>query len=588
MIPFCVSAQENSSVVSSTVPLQGKTSNPFPSSDAGAFSVSSRNPSSSRIVANGAVSENFQRGQLFEKTNLVTDQSGTVPPAWAQGAFNPITSTALAPFAANLFSGRFAGTYTESLNNEYVITPGDRIVLRIWGARSFDDVLVVDQQGNIFIPEVGPVKVGGMQHGNLLSSVKSAIQKVYTDNVESYVNLQTSQPVGIFVTGFVNFPGRYAGGATDSILTFIDRAGGINAERGSYRQIEVKRNNRVIATFDLYNFALSGVLPPLRLRDGDVILVKNRGLTVAAYGMLREQANYEFSGSSSASGKQLIAMATPLPQASHVSVIGVRNRTPFNIYLSLEEFSSFQLQNGDVVEFVSDRRGDSIMVSVSGAISGASRYPIKRSLKLRDLLAQVKVDPNLAATDSIYIRRLSVARDQQAILRDSLNRLEQSALTATSSTPEEATLRVQEAKLIQDFVKRAQKLEADGVLVVSRDGIVNDVWLEDGDQIIIPQKSNIVQVTGEVTMPKAVTYEPNLSIDDYLASAGGVTPRANEKQILLVKRNGQVMLAKNSNVMPGDRLLVLPKVENKNLLLAKDLMQIIYQIAVATKIALDI
>ena len=166
--------------------------------------------------------------------------------------------------------------------------------------------------------------------------------------------------------------------------------------------------------------------------------------------------------------------------------------------------------------------------------------------------------------------------------------MEQTALTATSSTPEEAQLRVDEARLIQDFVKRAGQLEPDGVIVVSRGKEVSDIWLEDGDEIVIPQKSNVVQVTGEVVMPKAVAYEKGMSLDDYLAAAGGVSDRADEKHILVAKQNGEVGLAERLGVNAGDRILVLPRVDTKGLLLAKDLMTIVYQIAVATKVAIDI
>lgn len=72
-----------------------------------------------------------------------------------------------------------------------------------------------------------------------------------------------------------------------------------------------------------------------------------------------------------------------------------------------------------------------------------------------------------------------------------------------------------------------------------------------------------------------------------MASAGGVSSRANDKQILIAKQNGEVGLADSLGIEPGDRILVLPKVDTKDMLMAKDLMQIIYQIAVATKIVVD-
>lgn len=561
------------------------------------------NPGSAGVSVNPA---NMPAGTVIGPNGTVMPVAGTplviptdvssvtvAPPAWAQGAYRSSTSIALKPFASNLFEGRFASTFSDAANGDYVLAPGDRVVVRIWGARSYDDVLIVDQQGNLFIPEVGPVRVAGTKNSGLLNTVRSAISRVYTDNVQAYVSLQSAQPVAVYVTGFVNHPGRYAGGSLDSILSFLDRAGGIDPERGSYRRIEIIRNKQVIADLDLYQFALAGDVTSLRLKDGDVILVKEKGISVSAYGLLREEAVYELTESTGAKvkkpvGSRLVELASPLKNVSHVSVSGTRNKAPFNRYFSLDEFKSFGLADGDIVEFVADMPGQTIMATVTGAITGASRYPIHKTVKLRDLLRRIEVEPELAATDSIYLRRKSVARDQKAVLQDSLRRLEQTALTATSSTPEEAQLRVDEARLIQDFVKRASQLEPDGVIVVSRGTEINDIWLEDGDEVVIPQKSNVVQITGEVVMPKAVAFEQGMSLDDYLAAAGGVSSRADEEHILVAKQNGEVGMADRLGISPGDRIMVLPKVDTKGMLLAKDLMQIIYQIAVATKVAVDL
>lgn len=563
----------------------GQSSNPAPSS-VGMPTTASAMPVATMMGPNGTQLSGSLSSNDYRRTTIPT--TNVAAPAWAQGPLSNATSVVLRPFASKLFEGRFAGTFSDMTSSDYILASGDRVVVRIWGARSYDDVLVVDQQGNLFLPEVGPIHVAGLRQANLLATVKQAIGRVFTDNVQVYVNLQSAQPVAVYVTGFVNSPGRYAGGSLDSIMSFIDRAGGIDAARGSYRHIEVIRNKKVVEKLDLYRFALEGTVPNLRLKNGDVILVKEKGISVSAYGLLREQAAYEFSKPTAAKGAGLIELATPERNVSHVSISGTRNQSPVNRYLSLNEFRSFALADGDIVEFVADKPGETIMATVQGAITGASRYPIHKTTKLRDLLRQIEVEPELAATDAIYLRRKSVSRDQKAVIQDSLRRLEQTALTVTSSTPEEAQIRVKEAELIQDFVKRASQLEPDGVVVISRRGQVSDLWLEDGDEIVIPQKSNVVMVTGEVVLPKAVAYESGMTLDDYLASAGGVSARANDEQILVAKQNGEVGLADNLGIEPGDRILVLPKIDTKGMLMAKDLMQIVYQIAVATKIAIDI
>ena len=97
------------------------------------------------------------------------------PPAWGVSPYEGSATARLQPYGANLFTGNFSSTYHDGLQPQYVIMPGDRILLRIWGAVTYDDVLVVDQQGNIFIPEVGPVRVGGLQHSQLKQAVNDLI-----------------------------------------------------------------------------------------------------------------------------------------------------------------------------------------------------------------------------------------------------------------------------------------------------------------------------------------------------------------------------------------------------------------------------
>ena len=109
----------------------------------------------------------------------------------------------------------------------------------------------------------------------------------------------------------MNHPGRYAGGSVDSVLSFVDRAGGIDPARGSYRHIEIIRGGKSIAKLDLYLFALQGKVPQLRLKNGDVILVNEKGVSVSAYGLLREEAQYELLEARSGKGNRALLNSRP-------------------------------------------------------------------------------------------------------------------------------------------------------------------------------------------------------------------------------------------------------------------------------------
>ena len=238
--------------------------------------------------------------------------------------------------------------------------------------------------------------------------------------------------------------------------------------------------------------------------------------------------------------------------------------------------------------FISDNQKETILTSVVGPIKSKSRFIVKKGTNLLDVLKNVQIDESVADCTSVYIKRKSVAEQQKIIIDEALKRLEQSSLTAESGSVDEANIRVKEAELIQDFVKRAKNTQPDGIVVVSANGKIKNLILEDGDEIIIPQKTNVIQIGGEVMMPKAIVYDESYNLLDYINETGGFSQRADEENILVILPNGQVGKIEQLKIQPGARIIVMPRVDTKKMQFAKDIMQIIYQIAVATKVAIGL
>jgi hypothetical protein len=207
---------------------------------------------------------------------------------------------------------------------------------------------------------------------------------------------------------------------------------------------------------------------------------------------------------------------------------------------------------------------------------------------LRELLDAIAVPRNLTDTRSISLRRVSVAEQQQKALEESLRRLETNYLGASSSTPQEAEIRLKEAELISNFVARASEAKPTGRLVVSRNDQISDIRLQDGDVITLPEYSDSILISGEVLVPQSVVYKEGLSVEDYIDTAGGFSQHADDDRILVVRMNGEVRQAEDVRTRPGDEILVLPKVPTKNIQLATSISQILFQIAVATKVAIDL
>lgn len=540
-----------------------------------------------------SLSDSILPQQANQQGNLPQQEVDDTPRAnWNSGTYGPVAPNVqnpdtLPPFGANLFTGGFRGAMGDGLNPDYRIKPGDQVTVRAWGAFELDRVLPVDAQGNIFIPGSGPLNVEGQSSQQVDASVRQAITSVYPDNVQVYTNLQGVQPVAVYVTGYVENPGRYAGTPSDSLLYYLDQSGGIDQDLGSYRQIRVMRDGRNVATVDLYDFLINGNIPRPQFQDGDTIVVEERGPAIAVGGDVHREYRYEMTGSS-LSGAELVNLARLRSGVSHVLLRGDREEGPIAQYFPIDLFAGQMIRSGDEVLFSSDKRSETIVVEVEGSYYGPSRYALPRNARLSELLDAIAVPENMTAVESISIQRESVKKQQAQSLEESLRRLETTYLGAPSSTNEEAQIRVQEAQLIQDFISRASELEPSGRLVVAYDGRISDIRLQDGDVVTIPEVSDSMLISGEVLVPQAAVYRPGMSVIDYIEGAGGFTDRADDDHILVVRQNGAVENARNVNLRPGDEILVMPAAPTHNLQLASTLTQILYQIAVATKVAVDL
>jgi len=506
-------------------------------------------------------------------------------------------------FGANLFTGAFARQGTTQFNPDYSVAVGDRIQLRLWGGYEYDAVLVVDPKGNIFVPHVGPVKVLGVRNEDLQRVVESFVRKVFRANVYSYASLAAAQPVRVFVSGYVHRPGLYNGTSMDSLLHYLDQAGGIDPERGSFLRIEVKRGEIVRARINLYRFLLDGLLPLIQFADGDVIFVTPRQNTVKVSGLAENANRFEFNDEARTVA-DMIRLAKPLAQATHVRV--VRNTgTVRNIeYFPLEEGAQVLLQNGDELDFTADKKPGTITVRVEGEHQSPQEYVLPYGTRLGELIDKITFSER-SDVESLQLFRRSVKERQKKMLLAALRSLESAALTARSGTSDEARLRKDEADLILQWVERARQVEPRGQVLIAEASGRNDLLLENGDILHVPTQDGLVLVSGEVLFPNAIAYEPGMTVDDYIRHAGGYTQNANASRLVVAHRDGsfsegdssvvqadagfmfwweEQASAGDSKIRPGDEILVLPKIDVKSRQIAKDLTQILYQIAVSTKV----
>ncbi|MBX6743766.1 MAG: polysaccharide biosynthesis/export family protein [Acetobacteraceae bacterium] len=527
---------------------------------------------------------------LVEPDRVVSRPGTTTQSEGGPVAYGPLGDAnramgATAVFGASLFT-REATSVSDAPNPNYVIVPGDRISLRVWGAVEAETTGTVDPNGTLFLPNVGPVRIAGTRAGDLQQVIETEVRKVYTNQVQVYAVLLSTQRIGVFVTGFVRTPGRYGGSAADSVLDFLVRAGGVDPGRGSYREIAVQRGGRTIANVDLYRFLLEGKLPPVRLQEGDTLVVAKQRAVVGADGAVRNNYLFEVPGRVM-TGRELIEYARPLPSATNAIIKGTRGGQPFSRYATLPELAKLTLADQDVVTFITDSPARTVRVTVEGSRIGPSVLVMDRDMPLCQALNYIAVDPALADTSSVFLLRPSVAQQQRRAIDEAMDRLERQLFLAVSPTTGVAAIRASEAQLVASYIQRARRTQPEGRVVVFEGGRCAPVRLEDGDVIVIPEKSSTVLVAGEVSAPRAVVWRPEMRLEDYIRAAGGFTPRGRDTALMIRRASGELVLDPSGQALrPGDELIALPYLDPKTFQIGSDLLSLIYQIAVATRIFL--
>ena len=499
-------------------------------------------------------------------------------------------------FGQNLFDG-FREAEFKGFNPDYKIAIGDKVNLQMWGAYEVAVELDVDAQGNVFIPQVGPVQLQGVANKDLNKVVEKKVRSVYQNNVNLYASLNATQPVKIFVTGFVQSPGLYGGFSSDSILAFLAKSGGIRSESGSYLNVELKRNNETRAFFNLYDFLLTGTIEQVQLQDGDTLVVNTRQGVAAFHGLVENPVQIEFAGGEIAL-KDALQMVGVMPEATHVRI--ARNQlAKRNVeYLPLSEALDVTISSGDEVSVVSDKMPGTISVTVEGEHSGQAIYVLPYGSTINDLMARLK--PNERSNlQAMQLFREEVADRQKAMLEVQLNQLEQTALSARSKSIGEAQLRQSDAESILQFVARARQVDPRGQVLLGQNENRLDVMLKNEDRIVIPNKTVLVQVHGEVMFPNAMVFDDSRGINDYVNASGGYSQKADQSRVLILHRDGSISRIEYKNgwfssglakydVQPGDEILVMPQIDPKTMQYTSDIMQVIYQVAMSAAVVLRI
>lgn len=407
-------------------------------------------------------------------------------------------------FGAELFKNSnltFEPNLRMATPKSYVIGPDDELLIDLNGDNEANYRLPVSPDGTIRLQYVGIISVGGLSIEQATSKLRTAMSKTYpalrTGRSTIAVNLGNIRGIKVVLTGEVVKPGTYTLPSLATVFNALYASGGPR-ENGSFRKIQVIRNNRVVSTIDTYDFLVNGLQKGnIRLQDQDVIHIPVYETRIEVAGEVKRPALFEaLKGDNIQDVLNFAGGFNTRAYTGRIKVLQNTEKERRITDISAIEFSAYTPKNGDkyIVEEILDRYEN--RVEILGAVFRPGLYELDKGLTLRGLINKAEGLKEDAFLNRGYINRLNMDNTQSLISFDV-------------------------AKIIE--------------------GSTTDIPLQREDKITISSLFDLrdeykVMIQGEVRDSGTYEYAENMSLEDLVQLAGGFREGATPNRIEISRR----------------------------------------------------
>lgn len=416
-------------------------------------------------------------------------------------------------FGHNIFNNNNL-TFEPNMNiatpSDYILGPGDDIFIDVYGASQRTFNATISPDGNADIEGYGPISLSGMNVAQANKHIKSTLGSRYKDSNIKLTVGQTKS-ITINVMGEVKVPGTYTLSAFSSVFHALYMAGGVN-EIGTLRDVKVYRNGKVITSVDIYDYIFNGTLTGnVSLNSGDVIYVGPYNCLVNTTGKVKRPMFYEMKSTESLS--TLIKYAGGFAGDAYQDNIRIIRKSggKFSVY-TIDEAnrSKFTIMDGDSVYVDSALARYSNIVEIKGAINRPGKYQVDGTINTVRQLVEAAGGPT---EDAFYARAILYSRDEDRTLR---------------------------AKSVDLRALLERKIE--------------DVTLSNEDIFYVPSRKDIqsertLTISGEVAFPGEYEFIENLTLEDFILQAGGLTDAASVTKVDVSRRIRNVETQSTTSVL---------------------------------------
>ena len=409
-------------------------------------------------------------------------------------------STKIKVFGRDIFNQRML-TFEPNMNiatpQNYVLGPGDQLIIDIYGASQKSQQLQVSPEGKVTIPGYGPVKVSGMTVAAAQSHIRSTLGSRYSSSNIS-ISVGQTRSMTVNVMGEVKVPGTYTLSAFSTVFHALYMAGGIN-DIGTLRNIKVFRNGRQITVVDIYEYILNGRLAGnIRLMENDVIVVGPYDCLVGIEGNVKRPMFYEMRSTESVG--TVLKYAGGFTGDAYKKAVRLTRKSGdrYTVY-NIEEFdmSTFKINDGDAITVDGILNRYDNMVEIKGAVFRPGKFQLGKNItSVRSLIEAADGVTEDAFTAHAVLHRMRLNRTLEVI-----------------------------------------SVDVAGIL----SGTVADIPLKNEDVLFIPTEQDrlnerILTIEGEVMSPGNYEFAENTTIEDLVLQAGGLTDAASTTKVDVSRR----------------------------------------------------
>lgn len=447
--------------------------------------------------------------KLKERITSSTIQSNNVSSAESSGDLTEVrTQSAIeynntkknddaTVFGSELFNNpalSFAPDLKLATPVNYILGPGDELQIGVYGVQEFSTSLSVSVEGKISIAYVGQISVSGMTIEAATQKIKGAIAKVYSTvrsgQSQVSVSLTKIRTIKVTVVGG-NQPGNYSVSSLATVYNALHLAGG-PGKNGSYRNIELIRNNKVIRKIDIYRFLVNGDQSDnIGLRDDDVVRIPAYSQRVVMSGEVKRPGIFEMK--SGENFKDLLSFASGFNEFAYTASVNVEQKTgkEFKV-LDINEvmYSSYLPKSGDVFKIsrILDRFENRI--KIEGAVFRPDAYSFSEGMRVSDLISRAE-----GLKEDAYTKRARIIRLKSNLTSEIVN----IDLNAAMSGDLNANI----------------ELKREDILTIY--------------SVLEFREEYKITIDGEVKNPGVYPYFENLTLNDLVVQVGGLTGSASKR-----------------------------------------------------------